>query len=78
MKSPRNLLWVDGVNSAVMAYLVLQEIPDALPVHCNLGDSVHPDSHRFIDDLEGWYGKPILRVKSEKFDSVDEVFENRK
>lgn len=74
----RNLLWVDGANSAVMAYFVLQQIPDAIPVHCDLGASVHEDSRRFINDLEGWYGKPIVRLKSEKYDTIDDVFEARK
>ena len=71
----RHLLWVDGVNSAVMAYLTLQKNPEAIPVHCDLGSSVHEDSHRFIDDLEKWYGKPIERVRSEVFSNIDEVFE---
>lgn len=74
----RRLLWVDGVNSAVMAYLVLQDDPDAIPVHCDLGDSVHEDSHRFVNDLEGWYGRPIIRLRSEEYSTVDEVFEDRK
>lgn len=74
----RRLLWVDGVNSAVMAHLVLLEDPDAQPVHCDLGDSVHEDSHRFINDLEAWYGKPIIRIRSERYANVDEVFEHRK
>lgn len=74
----RNLLWVDGANSAVMAYLVLSQIPDAIPVHCDLGASVHPDSHRFINDLEQWYGKEIIRLRSEKYETVDDVFEARK
>lgn len=74
----RNLLWIDGVNSAVMGFLVLQQNPDAEPVHCDLGASVHEDSHRFINDLENWYGKPITRIKSEKYDTVDDVFHSRK
>jgi 3'-phosphoadenosine 5'-phosphosulfate sulfotransferase (PAPS reductase)/FAD synthetase len=74
----RNILWVDGANSAVMAHIVLQQIPDAIVAHCDLGDSVHEDSHRFIDDLEKWYGKEIVRLRSEKYASVDEVFEHRK
>lgn len=74
----RNILWIDGVNSAVMAHLVLMEIPDAIPAHCDLGASVHPDSHRFINDLEQWYGKEILRLRSEKYETVDDVFEARK
>jgi 3'-phosphoadenosine 5'-phosphosulfate sulfotransferase (PAPS reductase)/FAD synthetase len=74
----RNLLWVDGVNSAVMAHFVLKEIPDATIMHCDLGDSVHEDSRRFIDDLEGWYGREIIRIRSEKYANIDEVFEHRK
>lgn len=73
----RRLLWVDGVNSAVMAYFILQDDPDAIPVHCNLGKSVHQDSHRFIDDLEQWYGKEIIRLRSEVYDDIDQVFEHR-
>lgn len=78
MNSDRTLLWIDGVNSAVMGHFVLQEIPDAIPVHCDLGASVHEDSHRFINDLENWYGKPIVRIKSDKYDTVDDVFDDRK
>lgn len=74
----RKLLWVDGVNSAVMAKMVLVDNPDAIPIHCDLGDSVHPDSHRFINDLENWYGKKIIRIKSVEHDNIDSVFEARK
>lgn len=73
----RRLLWVDGANSAVMAYMELQRDPLAIPVHCDLGSSVHEDSHRFIDDLEEWYGVEIIRIKSNKYDNIDEVFEAR-
>jgi len=71
-------LWIDGVNSAVMGKLVLQDNPNAEPFHCDLGTSVHPDSHRFIDDLEQWYGKPIKRIRSQRYANIDEVFEDRK
>lgn len=73
----RKLLWVDGVNSAVMAHFVLMDAPDAELVHCDLGRSVHADSHRFIDDLEQWYGKAITRIRSAEFEDIDQVFEKR-
>jgi hypothetical protein len=60
-----------------MAWRWLQHDPDADPIHCDLGDSVHEDSHRFINDLEAWYGKPVIRIKSEEFANIDEVFEKR-
>src|SRR3546814_2219695 len=43
-----------------------------------LGDSVHEDSHRFINDLEQWYGKEIIRIRSHRYATIDEVFEDRK
>lgn len=74
----RVLAWVDGVNSAVMCHLALQDDPGIIPVHCEMGTSVDPDSHRFINDLELWYGKPIVRIKSAKYDDIDALFEARK
>jgi len=74
----RNLLWVDGVNSAVMAHLILMDFPEATPVHCDLGTSVHEDSHRFINDLEQWYGKEIVRIRSPHYETIDDVFEARR
>ncbi|PAL23559.1 hypothetical protein [Sphingopyxis sp. GW247-27LB] len=61
-----------------MAHLVLLNDPGAQPVHCDLGDSVHEDSRRFIDDLEKWFGKDIIRIRSEEYANVDEVFEHKK
>jgi len=74
----RDLIWVDGVNSAVMGHFVLMDNPKAIPVHCNLGKSVHKDSHRFIYDLEQWYGKEIVRIRSARYDTIDDVFEHRR
>lgn len=76
--SGRILAWVDGANSAVMAKLELAEQPEIEPVHIDLGDSTDEDSHRFIDDCEAWFGKPITRIKSDDFANIDEVFEARK
>jgi hypothetical protein len=60
-----------------MGWLELQVNPTVEFVHCDLGASVHEDSHRFINDLERWYGKPITRIRSEKYADIDEVFEAR-
>lgn len=76
--SARHCLWIDGANSAVMAFLVLQQIPEAQPLHCDMGSSVHPDNARFLDDVATWIGKPIERLTSPEFRNVDEVFEKRK
>lgn len=75
---PRVIVWVDGVNSALAGKIILAENPEAIVAHCDLGESVHKDNHRFINDLENWYGKEILRLKSTKYDTIDDVFEARK
>lgn len=74
----RIIAWVDGANSAVMTKLELARRPDIIPVHIDMGASVDSDNHRFIDDLAVWFGKPITRIRSDKFANVDEVFEKRK
>jgi hypothetical protein len=74
----RILAWIDGANSAVMGKLALLADPTIIPVHVDLGSSVDADSHRFIDDLEAWYCKPVIRIRSKEFANVDEVFEKRK
>lgn len=61
-----------------MLILQLEAGNDVLPVHCDLGDSVDADSHRFIDDLERFCGREIVRIRSEQFANVDEVFEKAK
>lgn len=74
----RRLIWVDGVNSAVMGHMMLMDDPGVEFVHCDLGESVHEDSHRFINDLEQWYGRPITRIRSAHYQTIDDVFEHRK
>lgn len=78
MSSDRVLAWVDGANSAVMTKMMLARNPDITPVHVDLGDSVDEDSHRFINDLEQWFDKEIVRIRSAVFANINEVFEKRK
>jgi hypothetical protein len=61
-----------------MGKLMLREIPSLVFVHCDLGKSVDDDSHRFIRDLEGWYGQEIVRIRSSEFADIDAVFEKRR
>lgn len=77
-REERILAWVDGANSAVMTKLMLSRNPEIIPVHVDLGESVDADSHRFVNDLEAWFGKEIVRIRSGKFANINEVFEKRK
>ena len=76
---PRTIAWFSsGAASAVMTKLALSKNPNVLPVQCDLGNSEDDDNRRFTADCEAWFGKPVLRIKSERYDNIDEVFEKRK
>lgn len=76
---PRVLAWFSsGAASAVMTKLALRENPAVAPVQCDLGDSEDSDNRRFTADCEAWFGKSVVRIKSKKFSSIDDVFEKRK
>jgi len=60
-----------GVSSAVATKLVLQDHPDIEILYIDIDDQ-HPDSLRFKDDCEKWFGKEIKILKS-KYPNVDSV-----
>lgn len=75
----RIIAWFSsGTASAVMAKIALSENPETIIAQCDLGDSEDPDNRRFAADCVRWFNAPIQWLKSEKFDSADEVFEARK
>lgn len=75
----RKLAWFsNGAASAVMSKLVLDEFPDAIVVQCDLRGSEHPDNERFSWECEVWYGKHITYLQSERYRTIDDVFEGRK
>lgn len=73
---PRRVVWFScGAASAVAAMLTLQADPNAVLVYCNTMDAEHPDNARFMADVEQWLGVKIHIIQSEKYGSVDDVFE---
>lgn len=74
----RTVAWFSsGAASAVMTKLALTDDPNVLPVQCDLGDSEDADNRRFTADCEAWFGKPVCRIKSERYANIDEVFEHK-
>ncbi len=72
----RVLAWFSsGAASAVMTKLELAANPSLTIVQCDLGNSEDVDNQRFAGDCEVWFGKPITRIKSTRFNNIDEVFE---
>ncbi len=48
---------------------------DCEVVYCDTMNAEHPDNQRFFNDVQAWIGKPITVIKSDKYASIDEVFE---
>lgn len=77
--TPRVLIWFScGGPSAVASKRGIEMFSDThevIPINCDTRSSEHPDNYRFTADCERWFGRPIVHVKSDKYETVDEVFE---
>ena len=73
----RRLVWFScGAASAVLAKLAVEEYGDECEViYCDTMATEHADNARFFVDVEKWIGRSITRIKSDKFATVDDVFE---
>ncbi len=75
---PRMICWFScGAPSAVTAKICLRDYAqnhEVLIVNCDTRSSEHGDNYRFSDECEQWFGVPIIYLKSQKYGSVDEVF----
>jgi hypothetical protein len=61
-----------GAASACAAKLAPQ---GASVVYCDTSSDEHPDNPRFLHDVETWIGRPVEIIRSEKYTSIDDVFE---
>lgn len=76
METKRTIAWWSaGAASAAATFLALRENPEAVVAYCDLSASEHPDNERFLQDCERWYGKSIVRLRSEQYASTWEVYE---
>lgn len=78
--SERVISWFScGAASAVAAKLAVEKYGDRVTVaYCDTMASEHPDNARFFNDVQQWLGRDILRLRSEKYYSVEEVFQKRR
>lgn len=74
----RTVCWFSaGAASAVATKIVLRDVPDAVVAYCETG-SEHSDNERFLTDCSAWFGRPIERLRSDRYASTWEVFEQRR
>jgi len=70
----RTLSWFScGAASAVATKLM----PESVPVYCETG-AEHSDNARFMADCEKWFGRPIIRIRSDEYADTWDVWERRK
>jgi hypothetical protein len=73
----RVVVWYsDGAASACAAKLAIEEYGDrVVVVKCDTTGDEHPDNVRFREDVERWIGRKVELIRSDKYDSIDDVFE---
>lgn len=73
----RTIAWFScGIPSAVNARLAVEQY-DAEIVYCDSSADEHPDSMRFMRDVEEWIGRKVTWISNNKYSSPAEVFEAR-
>jgi hypothetical protein len=65
--------WSTGAASAVMAHMVLQDDPEAIIARCETNNE-DPDNYRFEADVMRRLNRSVTILKSEKYDSVPDVW----
>ena len=74
-QSRRTIIWYsDGAASTVAAKITVDKYPNAILVYTET-HSEHPDSERFIKDVEKWLGKKVLRIGSGDYSDIWDVYE---
>lgn len=78
MGEPRVIGWVSGgAASAVACKLAIAKYGlDRVVLAYKDTGSEDPDTDRFLTDLEGWLGRPIERLRSEKYRDTWDVWES--
>lgn len=65
-----------GAASAVAAKLAVETYGKSCEVvYCDTLATEHPDNARFFKDVERWIGQSIRIIRSEKYQTIDDVFE---
>lgn len=76
---PRMLCWFScGGPSAVAAKTAIEKFSEeyeVLVVCCDTRPSEHPDNYRFSMECEAWFGQPIVFIRNDDYETVDEVYD---
>lgn len=74
----RVVVWFScGAASAVAAKMAMEDdylTSEVVIVYCDTMRTEHPDNKRFFDECWTWFDRAITVIRSDKFQTVDEVF----
>ena len=73
----RVIVWVSaGAASAVAWKLAFTKYGNrCMGIYCDTLVNEHPDNARFLSEVSKWVGQPLTVIRSEKYTTIDEVFE---
>lgn len=78
MSTTRVIGWFScGAASAVAVKLALEKFPSMEIAYCETG-SEHPDNQRFLTECEQWFGRRVIKIKSDRYESTWDVWTRRK
>ena len=70
----RTLAWFScGAASAIAAKIVAERCDDFRVVYCDTMATEHPDNQRFFDEVQEWLGVEIVRIRSDRYETVDDA-----
>ena len=76
------LVWFSCGGPSAVAVKKSIELYDktyqVIPVNCDTRPSEHSDNYRFSQQVERWIGREIVYIRSDKYKTVDDVFEREK
>lgn len=76
----RVLVWTScGAASACAAKLAKAKYPNRVVeyIYCDVSKDEDADNQRFLADVERWLGITVKVIRSEKYSTTDDVFEDR-
>lgn len=75
----RTVAWFScGVASTIAAKLAIAHDPATVVVYCDTSADEHPDNERYITDCERWLNTQVTRIRSDRYNSVDDVISARR
>jgi hypothetical protein len=69
--------WSTGAASAVLAFLMLRENPATIIARCETSNE-DEDNYRFEAEVEAVLGRTVTLLKSDKYESVPDVWRKRR